>query len=91
MKKFLMGLAVFIVVAGAGVYVFREPLLERLVDRVTADMFVAADEDPYDPGTALGERFPAIRAFHDGAEVSSVGAFMGERGMIFIANRSVDW
>jgi hypothetical protein len=91
MKKILLGLAVFIVVAGVGIYVFREPLMNQVAERVTADMFVPGDTDAYDPGVPVGESFPAILATRGGSEITSVAAFMGERGMIFIANRSVDW
>ena len=91
MKKSLMGLAVFIMVAAVGVYTFREPLMKQVAERMTADMFVAGDDDAYDPGVSVGESFPAILATRDGAQVTSVAEFMGERGMIFMANRSVDW
>ena len=70
---------------------FREPLKQMAIDQLTADMFVAADSDSYDPGLAIGERFPALRALHQGNVVSDMGQFIHDRGMVFIANRSVDW
>ena len=55
------------------------------------EMFIAEDADGFDPGLAIGEQFPAIRAIHEGEEISSIEGFMGENGAIFIANRSADW
>lgn len=84
----VLGVALALVFGG---YVFREPLMNAIVERMTADMFVAADNDDYDPGVATGERFPAIRALHDGNEITDIGRFMGTHGAVLIANRSVDW
>ena len=55
------------------------------------NMFIAEDTDGYDPGLAIGEQFPAIRALYQGEEISSIDGFMGENGAIFIANRSANW
>jgi hypothetical protein len=74
-----------------GVYVFREPLMAAVAERMTADMFVQADTDAYDPGVATGASFPAIRALYDGKEVTDIAQFMGPNGLVLVANRSVDW
>jgi hypothetical protein len=74
-----------------GVYVFREPLMAAVAERMTADMFVQADMDAYDPGVATGASFPAIRALYDGKEVTDVAQFIGPNGLVLVANRSVDW
>lgn len=55
------------------------------------EMFIAEDTDGFDPGLAIGEQFPPIRALYEGEEITSIDPFMGERGAIFIANRSADW
>ena len=55
------------------------------------NMFIAEDTDGYDPGLAIGEQFPPIRALYQGEEISSINGFMGENGAIFIANRSANW
>ena len=55
------------------------------------NMFIAEDTDGYDPGLAIGEQFPPIRALYQGEEISSIDGFMGENGAIFIANRSANW
>lgn len=91
MKKVLIGIAAVLVVAGAGIYLFRAPLLEAAMDRMTANMFVARDTDSYDPGVAVGQAFPAIRARYRDRELTDIDEFMGRRGMVIFVNRSVDW
>lgn len=91
MKKFLIGLLAVVAVGGVGIYLFRAPLMDMVVEQLTADMFVAADTDPYDPGVALGERLPSLLALHQGAEVTDLAAFVGENGVVLYAIRSVDW
>jgi len=91
MKKFLIGFVGVLLVGGAAIYLFRAPLMEAAMNRATADMFVAADTDAYDPGVAIGTPLPALRASIDGREVTGVDEFMGPRGMILAVNRSVDW
>jgi hypothetical protein len=90
MKKRYVALGIVAVAAG-GIYGFREPLLAAAIDRVTANMFVPADVDPYDPGVAVGQSMPAIRALLDGREVTDVGELMGSKGLVIFVNRSVDW
>lgn len=55
------------------------------------DTFIAADTDNFDPGLAIGETFPNIKAMYQGEEVNDVRPFAQHKGMIFIANRSADW
>ena len=60
MKKLQIALLV-VIAAAAGIYVFRESLMNVVVERVTADMFVAQDTDAYDPGVAeVGGVEPAV-------------------------------
>ena len=54
-------------------------------------MFVSADTDSFDPGLAIGDQFPPLMAMYQGETISDMGQFIGDKGMIFIANRSVDW
>jgi hypothetical protein len=91
MKKILIWIVAVIVVAAAGLYTFREPLQEVAIERMTANMFVSRDSDAYDPGPAVGQPFPAILARFEDREVTGVGSFMGTRGMVVYAVRSVDW
>ncbi len=91
MKTFLIGLLAVIVIAGAGIAVFREPLKDMAYERIAADVFVAEDTDSYDPGVAVGALLPPLRALHDGDQVTDVRAFMGTKGVALFAIRSVDW
>ena len=54
-------------------------------------MFVAQDTDDFDPGPALGSRFPGLRASYQGREVKLVEEFAGKNGTVFVASRSLDW
>jgi hypothetical protein len=91
LKKFLLASLAVVAVAGAGAYLFREPLMAAAGDALTADMFVAADAAMLDIGVPVGEPFPQIRAVHDGQTVASVAEFRGPNGLVVIANRSVVW
>ena len=55
------------------------------------NMFIAEDTDGFDPGVAIGTQFPSIRALYEGEEISSIDRFMGDKGAVFIANRSANW
>jgi len=90
MKKLQIALLV-VVATAAGIYTFREPLMNVVVERLTADMFVAQDTDAYDPGVAVGDPLPALRARFDGREVTQLGEMMGAKGTVLFVNRSVDW
>ena len=90
-KKALLTLICVVVVAGTGGYLFKEQLWEKFKTLITADMYVAADTDSFDPGLAVGTRFPDIRAQYQGDEITSIDRFIHDKGMIFIANRSADW
>jgi peroxiredoxin len=91
LKKFFgITIAVLLMVA-ALIYLFREPVKEMAVDKLTEDMFVDADQDSFDPGPAVGSHFPGIRATYQGREISLIEDFAGGRGTIFIASRSLDW
>ena len=91
MKKVLIGVLAVIVVAGVGVYTFREPLKQAAIDRMTAHMFVPRDTDGYDPGIPAGQPFPTIHVRFDDRELTGLDQFMGKRGMVVYVNRSVDW
>ena len=91
MKKVLIGLAVLIVVAGVGVFLFQEPLKDAAFDQLTSDMFIAGDNDAFDPGLEVGARFPGINANGNTGVVTNVAQYAGPNGLVFVANRSVDW
>ena len=54
-------------------------------------MFVTEITDAFNPGVQVGAQFPAIRAMYQGQEITTVDRFIRDKGMIFIAMRSVDW
>ena len=91
MYKILTGVAGFIVIVGSLVYLNRDELMTIAKDKITADMFVEADTDDFDPGIAVGEDFPDIKAVYRGQQLTSISKFVGDKGMVFIANRSADW
>lgn len=83
-------LSILVIGAGLG-FLFRESLWEIVQGVITKDMYVAADVDDFSSGLAVGDRFPEIRAMHSGAAINSVGQFVHDKGMIFVANRSANW
>ena len=91
MKRVLLITCCALLTAAALLYLFREPMKQALYARITADMFVAADSDAFDPGPALGSRFPGLRATYRGREVTLLEEFAGKNGTVFIASRSLDW
>ncbi len=72
-------------------YLFREPLKEMAIATLTRNMFVASDDDQFDPGPALGSRFPGLQASYKGRPITLLDEFAGPRGTAFIASRSIDW
>lgn len=91
MKKIMIYTIAALLVGLALGYLFREPLKQAAYALLTADMFVASDDDNFDPGPALGSRFPGLRASYQGREVTLIEEFAGENGTVFIASRSLDW
>jgi hypothetical protein len=91
MKRKILTATLVLLVVAAGLYLFKAQLWGFTVKKLTADMFVQADTDSFDPGIAIGEQFPEIRARYQGREVTDVGEFIHDKGMVFIANRSADW
>ena len=59
--------------------------------QLTANMFVASDTDAFDPGLKVGERFPLLEARLNQTIVNSIDPLIADKGLIFIASRSVDW
>ncbi len=90
MKK-LAAAALVVLALVAIAFLLREPLKQALYDGVTSDMFVGADTDSFDPGPALGSRFPGINATWQGDEIRLIEPFYGANGTVFLATRSADW
>lgn len=91
MKKIVGSLVGILLVTGGLGYLFRDSLWDSAKKAITKDMFIAGDTDAFDPGVAAGEPFPAIRAVYQGREITSTERFAGDKGMLFIANRSASW
>lgn len=91
MKKVMLTVLAALAVTVVALFVFREPLLEQVGERLTRDMFVPSDNDDFDPGVAVGERLPALLAVHDGERVTDLDRYAGPSGLVFVANRSADW
>ena len=91
MKRFLVTTAAMLLGAAVLVFLFRVPLKDMAIDKLTANMFVPEDTDSFDPGPALGSHFPGLRAVYQGREITRLEDFSSEHGTIFIASRSLDW
>ena len=89
-KVLLIGLGVALG-AAALLYPFREPIKQALYALTTADMFVAQDNDDFDPGPATGSRFPGLRATYQGRDITLLDEFAGPNGTVLVALRSLDW
>ncbi len=79
----MLGVVGVLAVAAVGLFVFIQYSL--------SNMFLTEDTDGFDPGLAIGETFPSIRAVYEGREIGDIDAFMRDKGAVFIAVRSVDW
>ncbi len=91
MRKILRAVFLLLLAAIALGYLLRQPLKEFAYDLLTQDMFVAGDTDAFDPGPALGSRFPGLRASYQGRDITLIEEFAGRNGTVFIASRSLDW
>lgn len=84
-EKSLAALAAGLALAGAYL------LMTSISAQNVGDIFVSADTDAFDPGLPIGSQFPQIRALYQGREITDIDQFMGDKGLVFFANRSVDW
>lgn len=91
MKNALKITAALLLLALALGYLFREPLKEMAFARLTQNMFVAGDNDDFDPGPTVGSHFPGLQASYQGRTVTLIEEFAGANGTAFIASRSYDW
>ncbi len=91
MKKTLKIIAAVFLLALVLGYVLREPVKELTFSMLTQDMFVASDNDNFDPGPAVGSNFPGLQATYQGRTITLINEFVGVNGTVFIASRSIDW
>jgi peroxiredoxin len=91
MRKEYLALIAALLLLFASFFAFKGELMGIFTEEVTARMFVDKDVDNFDPGLPIAAPFPAIKARYKGEVIDNISQFMGPRGMIFVANRSVDW
>ncbi len=91
MNRILRVLVTGFAIAIAGGYAAMAPLLAQQRASNFDDIFIAEDTDSFDPGLPVGAQFPPIRALYQGREITEIDRFVGDKGAVFIANRSVDW
>jgi peroxiredoxin len=91
MKNVLKLIAALLLLALVLGFLFREPLKEMALARLTQDMFVASDNDDFDPGPAVGSHFPGVQATYKDRSITLIDEFAGVNGTAFIASRSYDW
>jgi peroxiredoxin len=48
----------------------------------TRDMFVSIDDDPFDPGPAIGSHFPGVTALYQGRPIKLLQPLAGPRGLV---------
>jgi peroxiredoxin len=59
--------------------------------QITQGMFVAVDNDDFDPGPAINSHFPGLQATYQGRSITLIDEFKGVNGTAVIASRSFDW
>ena len=89
-KSLTAAIAAMAVLGGTG-FAFGDTSSEVHSDQRTQDMFITEDQDDFSPGIEMGESFPAIKARHADGIVTGIETFMGPNGLVFFANRSIDW
>jgi len=87
----LLSILGVLALGSAGLLLFGERISELAMAELTEDMFVTADTDAFDPGLPVGASLPKLRARYATREVAELDQFMGERGLLLFANRSVEW
>ncbi|WP_116365217.1 peroxiredoxin family protein [Parahaliea mediterranea] len=91
MQRVLIVFAALLLLAIALLYSCQDQLKEAAYSKVTEGMFVPADTDSFDPGPALGSRFPGVHARHKGETVRLLDDFAGPAGTVLVASRSLVW
>ncbi len=79
------------IILGVGFLFYGEQIKRAVFQSITSDMFVSTDDDSFDPGIPVGSPFPLLETTLGDVPVRDLTSLVGDRGMIFIASRSVDW
>ncbi len=72
-------------------YLYKKPLKLWIFAQITQDMFVAADNDSFDPGPAINSHFPGLQGIYQGRSITLIDEFKGVNGTVVVASRSFDW
>ncbi|GAB3270393.1 peroxiredoxin family protein [Parahaliea aestuarii] len=91
MQRVLIIFAAILLLAIALLYSNQDRVKEAAYNKLTENMFVAADTDSFDPGPAVGSQFPGIYARYRGDTVRLLTDFAGPQGTAFVASRSLAW
>ncbi len=70
-------------------YLLRDTLRAFVYGQLTRNMFVALDNDAFDPGPALGSSFPGVQAVLAGKAITLLAPFAEAQGTLLIVNRSL--
>ena len=68
MKNIFKIIFVVILLVLAAGYFYRETLKQIAFVWITQDMFVASDNDDFDPGPAINSHFPGLQATYQGSQ-----------------------
>jgi peroxiredoxin len=91
MKTLFKIIFVLILLSLALGYLYREPIKQMVFTQITQGMFVAVDNDDFDPGPAINSHFPGLQATYQGRSITLIDEFKGVNGTAVIASRSFDW
>ena len=91
MKNIFKVVFVLILFSLAVGYLYREPIKQRVFAQITQGMFVAVDNDDFDPGPAINSHFPGLQATYQDRSITLIDEFKGVNGAVVIASRSFDW
>lgn len=86
-KALLTLLAVSVLIALPLLLLFEPPgsVIQRLK---TWNMFVAFDDDAFNPGPRVGSYFPGVRALHNGQPIALLQTFAGPSGTVLLLEES---
>ena len=91
MKNIFKVVFVLILFSLAVGYLYREPIKQRVFAQITQGMFVAVDNDDFDPGPAINSHFPGLQATYQDRSITLIDEFKGVNGTAVIASRSFEW
>ena len=91
MKNVFKVVFVLILLSLALGYLYREPIKQRVFAQITQGMFVAVDNDDFDPGPAINSHFPGLQATYQDRSITLIDEFKGVNGTAVIASRSFEW